>query len=86
MKDVGGCAFPNREAMGGTYENQFIDHQGMTLRDYFAGQALVGLLAAQPDHVTVSGMPGRKIARDEMADEAYWYADRMLKRRNNEDI
>ena len=66
---------------------QIIEIEGnITLRDYFAGQALVGLLAAQPDHVTVSGMPGRKIARDEMADEAYWYADRMLKRRNNEDI
>ena len=28
----------------------------------------------------------KKIARDEMADEAYWYADRMLKRRNDADI
>jgi len=58
----------------------------ITLRDYFAGQALVGLLAGQPNYVEVRGVPGRKIVRSEMADKAYWYADRMLKRRNNEDI
>lgn len=44
------------------------DQQGMTLRDYFAGQALAGLCAA----------PSRSHA-DELAINAYWIADQMLK-------
>ena len=41
--DDGGAAFPYREddGMGG-----YVDHFGMTLRDYFAAAALTGLLAS----------------------------------------
>jgi hypothetical protein len=40
--DDGGPAFPNNDAHGCGYT-------GMTLRDYFAGQALTGILAASGD-------------------------------------
>ena len=38
INDDGGPAFPNNDAHGCAYT-------GMTLRDYFAGQALAGLCA-----------------------------------------
>jgi hypothetical protein len=43
---------------------------GMTLRDYFAGQALAGRLADGTDRL-----------RQSVAEEAYAYADAMLKAR-----
>lgn len=47
--DDGGLAFPVREAERFNPENNethaIEQHWGMSLRDYFAGQALVGLLA-----------------------------------------
>ncbi|RWX18458.1 hypothetical protein EHH54_41770, partial [Rhizobium leguminosarum] len=43
VKDDGGPAFPFDEKMAdGTH---YHDHPGMTLRDHFAGQALMGLVA-----------------------------------------
>lgn len=48
---------------------------GMTLRDYFAGQALVGFLAC---------IPGSHKAYANAAREAYLYADEMLKAREEQ--
>jgi hypothetical protein len=79
MKDNGGCAFPNKEAVA-AYDCRFIDHKGMTLRDYFAGQALVGIL------MNLATGPRREIAVADIAKEAYCCADGMLKRRNDADI
>ena len=45
------------------------DPVGMSLRDYFAGQALVGLL---------SGVAHIRIPPDEYAKSAYLYADEMM--------
>lgn len=64
----GGPAFPNKDELGNMIP-------GMSLRDYFAGQALAGLLT-QP-------------AEDEygpkcFAEAAYEMADAMLKARNKE--
>ena len=40
-KDNGGQAFPNVH-----FPNHAEGYDGMTLRDYFAGQAIIGLLIA----------------------------------------
>jgi hypothetical protein len=58
----GGSAFP-RHAYDG--------HYGMTLRDWFAGQALAGLIADQ----------SRDGSADDRARYAYAYADAMLRAR-----
>ena len=62
----GGTAFPY------VLETEFgnIQNEGMTLRDYFAGQALAGLLAT-----------GDYFPNDFSAKEAYKCADEMLKKR-----
>jgi hypothetical protein len=54
--------------------NANFGRQGMSLRDYFAGQALAGMCAN----------PKCNQYSDEMvAEEAYHQADVMLKKRNN---
>lgn len=45
----------------------------MTLRDYFAAKAMQGLLASRGDHDVESF--------DEIASDAYGFADAMMKRR-----
>ena len=47
---------------------------GMSLRDWFAGQALCGFLAWSPNN-------GDQTDPDVAAERAYQYADAMLKRR-----
>ncbi len=49
-----------------------INHPGMTLRDWFAGQALSGILAAG------AGEEDCDILRGIIAEDAYGYADAML--------
>ena len=70
MKDDGGQAFagPAHKGMDGAWHN---GQPGMSLRDWFAGQALVGILA-YPD-------PGGTVKT--MAGIAYEYADAMLEAR-----
>jgi hypothetical protein len=97
----GGSAFPHeadyiRNNSGG-YDFKVDHHPGMTLRDYFAGQALMGLLAS--GHFTCNDENGPwmstyKAEFDEMGEktggwkykfdfpEAAWMcADQMLKAR-----
>lgn len=63
-KDDGGAAFPG-EALVGSFHNQ-----GMSLRDYFAGHALAGLLANDyPANIYTAAL-------------AYEMADNMLEARN----
>jgi len=67
----GGPAFPESVAVeDGAVTGSRSTAQGMTLRDYFAGQAVVGLLAADTSDTASS-----------FADAAYRIADRMLSRR-----
>ena len=54
-------------------DHRYLGHNGMTLRDYFAGQALAGFAAA-PDFVDPKP--------DVMAHESYRYADAMLAARS----
>lgn len=76
--DDGGSAFPHQEkdAQGMHYYT----HPGMTLRDYFAGQALP-LLATMPDAARdLSGALGISI-EDSVATLAYSIADAMIVQR-----
>ena len=71
----GGAAFPVqadyiRGDKPGTYEFLVKHQPGMTLRDYFAGQALVGLV--QDDGYASPAWPGNMVA------DAYKIADAML--------
>mgnify|MGYP000025190578 CR=1 FL=1 len=63
----GGQAFPRAVQ----FDDAFINGHGMTLRDYFAAAALQGNIA----HPEVTGN------RDDIARDAYKYADAMLKAR-----
>lgn len=68
----GGPAYPvstNRE------DEVLCGHRGMSLRDYFAGQALVGLLAHSVEYQVYP-------TREDNAVEAYRQADSMLKARD----
>lgn len=57
--------------------------EGMTLRDYFAGQAIIGLLSnSQLTNSLAQEMVTRKVSPDkEIAKGAYAYADAMLAQR-----
>ena len=71
----GGPAFPSEqhETQDGTWNQTF--ERGMTLRDYFAGQALAGLMASEAD--------GGVYLADHAALRAYEFADAMLKARES---
>jgi hypothetical protein len=58
----GGPAFPL------AVTNDTLDYHGMSLRDWFAGQALAGMLAAGDNYGSAS-------------QAAYQYADSMIERR-----
>jgi len=66
IKD-GGTAFP----YGFTVHSQ----SGMTLRDWFAGKALAGIMADQTVRLDSKDGIGTKA----IAEQSYWLADAMLK-------
>jgi hypothetical protein len=66
-KDDGGQAFPRAEG------KVSYGHDGMTLRDYFAGQAIAGMCASDAEGTWPSAS---------MALQAYVLADAMLLERN----
>ena len=68
--DDGGCAFPVNSANLGE-GGACIPDPGMSMRDYFAGQALAGLFASGPHDCEPS----------ELAFDAYLNADAMLRER-----
>ena len=74
QKDNADPAFP--QSMGGG-EFGIRPMPGMTLRDWFAGQALVGL-SASPHNMVVDGYHG------EFATHAYMLADALLAARSAE--
>lgn len=69
--EEGGYAFPHAIPT-----NQNIVSRGMTLRDYFAGHALVGLLNKDYSRVMLCITP------EWIAEAAYGQADAMLAERN----
>jgi len=68
-KDDGGPAFPRNERYADG--DLAVAHQGMTLRDWFAGQALAGVLANSNDDYS-----------EPPAKWAYAIADAMIAERN----
>lgn len=64
----GGQAFPFPPSGHGT------GYLGMSLRDYFAGQALAGILASLPKNIGFAG----QAAKDDLAGDSYEIADAML--------
>ena len=70
----GGFAFPWREEEG---DGSYHQHVGMTLRDYLAGQALVGITSSET-RVKIGLMLGLSATDGEVARAAYDYADAML--------
>ena len=75
MSDNGGPAFPVSKHP----EQQFPYAEGMTLRDWFAGQALAGLLASGATKIG-----GEELTFEGRAAISYAQADAMLKERNHE--
>lgn len=69
--DDGGPAYPSVLYKQEPTENSASD--GMSLRDYFAGQALAGLVGGYTGNAEMGGVSPRM-----WADEAYQYADAML--------
>ncbi len=72
----------------GDVEMVTVTEKGLTLRDHFAGEALAGMLANDAKHqkakehlrLNPTALKGQTIA-ETMAQEAYSYADAMLKER-----
>jgi hypothetical protein len=67
----GGSAFPRPGMSANWAEGQFAQ-TGMTLRDYFAGQALAGMLANKRVY---------DFTELQVVGDCYYYADIMLRRR-----
>lgn len=77
-KDTGGQAFPNVvQRWNDTFENQ----GGMTLRDWFAGQALVAMGTWAP--VEPEEWSHRDVVQRMRAEFAYEQADAMLAARQS---
>jgi len=76
-KETGGWAFPG-EIEQATRSN--IKSPGMTLRDYFAGQAIAGFASAQDKN----GVWRAVDCEEGIAIQCYKIADAMIKERNND--
>lgn len=70
---AGGPAAPIRDG-----DTVSIANKGLTKRDWFAGQALAGLMASR------SGQIGMRLVPEAMARECYAVADAMLAEREKE--
>lgn len=79
---TGGFAFPHsRVWIGGGNFEEVIPEDGMTLRDWFAGQALAAMIAKAPffDRDNEFGQPVDMVQfKRDMSESAYCYADAMI--------
>jgi hypothetical protein len=78
----GGPAFPTTGETDAFGENLYAFTPGMTLRDWFAGQALNGMLSHQRRYVPRSGASVNW--HEAIAEEAYEIADAMLAKRETD--
>ena len=81
MKADGGAAFPRMlpDGIGG-----YSVAAGMTLRDYFAGQALIGIIGKYPCEICEIKPGEYAPVNASAAKGAYAYADAMLAEREQE--
>lgn len=77
QKNDGGPAFPTDMLISGSVTGSK-PYSGMSLRDWFAGQAMVGITAGYWSNPDMSG-----VGPQGMADEAYQYADAMIAARGD---
>lgn len=77
IKDTGGPAFPRQYSVSGI-GNIFYAQDGMTSRDWFAGQAMQALIAKSPFLAEPQDFEVYK----KTAIGAYDYADAMIAERN----
>ena len=76
MKDIPALAFPHKwETTDGTT----VIAKGMTLRDYFAGKVLQGVMSSVEMGIIFS--KGDKPPSDEIVESCYAMADAMMKAR-----
>ena len=73
--DTGGPAYP---FIGRTSDDESWFNEGVTVRDYFAGKALAGMLASG-----MLRMPVSEASKDYVAEECYKYSDAMLRSRGS---
>lgn len=74
----GGAAFPSPYVDKSGNIEVLYKQQGMTLRDWFAGQAIPTLIEMQ---CAVNATGKRRISDEDVASDAYGHADSMLKER-----
>jgi len=79
-KDDGGPAFPVPGLSNLPNEGFLHPMSGMTLRDYFAAEAMKGMLSGHFSHYGHEDY----WPHDQVASEAYEMADAMIKERENE--
>ena len=89
-KNDGGPAFPRSgrptvEFENGSFEEGVGPFNGMSLRDYFAGQALVGIMIAQTAAALRGMESASKLTAERNANRAYDHADAMLAAREKPD-
>lgn len=77
MDNNGGTAFPVPETTNGSGVRFEASNVGMTLRDYFAAQALIAIVG-KPSQGVPMAEPHRRAA-----ELAYIYADAMITARGN---
>lgn len=82
-KQTGGPAFPRpySEADAGKRTNPFYEQDGMSLRDYFAGQALQAIMHHKLSQPLEPGYDTREGCAKGYSESAYVIADAMLKAR-----
>ena len=82
-RNDGGPAFPvlepGRQGFADVPTKSSKQHLGLSLRDYFAGQALMGFLSAVGPHQPYSADPA-----DIAAKRAYEYADALIAERDRQ--
>lgn len=83
-KNDGGPAYPTLDGRDGPNGPEYFSHDGMSLRDYFAGQIAVGL-SSGPDslHFGTIGKPHNPWPW--ITEQAYKAADAMLAARDTQE-
>jgi len=78
MKDTGGAAFPSLHYSDGIDENDIASFEGMTLRNYFAGQAMIAIIGLHRDFLDPKTGKIMKFNSKNCAEVSHNYADAMI--------